>query len=356
MTDLVELTAELVDIPSVSHHEGALADHLEGLLRPLPWLDVVRAGDNVVARTDLGRRYRLILAGHTDTVPANGHARARVEGDTVHGLGTSDMKSGLAVFLELARTVDEPAVDLTYVFYAGEEVESRHNGLGHLARDRPELLTGDAAILGEPTAGAIEAGCQGTLRLAVTVRGRRAHTARPWMGVNAVHRLGPVLSVVGSYEGRRPVLSGCEFAEAMQSVAVEGGVAANVVPDEARLTLNHRFAPDRTPEEAERRIRDLLAPTLGPDDSIDLVDVAPGAPPSMDHPLLAALAEGAGLEVRAKLGWTDVARFATLGVPACNLGPGDPTLAHRADERAERSLIEATFACLDKLIRNGVSP
>ena len=178
MTDLVKLTAELVDIPSVSHHEGALADHLERVLRGLPWLDVVRHGDNVVARTDLGRRYRLILAGHTDTVPANGNARARVEGDTVHGLGTSDMKSGLAVFLELARTVDEPAVDLTYVFYAGEEVESRHNGLGHLARDRPELLTGDAAILGEPTTGAIEAGCQGTLRLAVTVRGRRERRRR----------------------------------------------------------------------------------------------------------------------------------------------------------------------------------
>ena len=353
MTDLVALTADLVNIPSVSHHEADLADHLEGVLRRLPWLDVARHGDNVVARTDLGRRYRLILAGHTDTVPPDGNAPARVEGDTVHGLGTSDMKSGLAVFLELARTVDEPAVDLTYVFYAGEEVESRHNGLGHLARDRPELLTGDAAILGEPTAGAIEAGCQGTLRLAVTVRGRRAHTARPWMGVNAVHRLGPVLSVVGSYEGRRPVLGGCEFAEAMQAVAVEGGVAANVVPDEARLTLNHRFAPDRTSEEAEHRIRDLLAPALGPDDSVDLVDVAPGAPPALDHPLLAALVERAGLGVRAKLGWTDVARFATLGIPACNLGPGDPTLAHRADERAERHFIDATFACLDELVRRG---
>ncbi|CAN5120836.1 succinyl-diaminopimelate desuccinylase [soil metagenome] len=356
MTDLVALTAELVDIASVSHHEQALADHLEGVLRPLPWLDVVRHGDNVVARTHLGRRHRLILAGHTDTVPPDGNARARVESDTVHGLGASDMKSGLAVFVELARTVSEPAVDLTYVFYAGEEVESRHNGLGHLARDRPELLAGDAAVLGEPTGGAIEGGCQGTLRLAVTVRGRRAHTARPWMGVNAVHRLGPVLAVVASYEGRRPVLDGCEFAEAMQAVAVEGGVAANVVPDQARLTFNHRFAPDRTPEEAERRIRDLLAPTLGPDDSVELLDVAAGAPPAMDHPLLAALAERAALGVRAKLGWTDVARFADLGIPACNLGPGDPTLAHRADERAERTLIEATFACLDELIRRGVDP
>lgn len=356
MTDLVALTAELVDIASVSHHEQAIAEHLEGALRPLPWLDVVRRGDNVVARTDLGRHYRLILAGHTDTVPPDGNARARIEGDTVHGVGTSDMKSGLAVFLELARTVAEPAVDVTYVFYAGEEVESRHNGLGHLSRDRPDLLSGDAAILGEPTGGALEAGCQGTLRMGVTVRGRRAHTARPWMGVNAIHRLGPVLSVVREYEGRRPVVGGCEYAEALQAVAVEAGVAANVVPDEARLTLNHRFAPDRPPQEAERRIQELLAPALGPDDSLELLDVAPGAPPALDHPLLATLVRRAGLEVRAKLGWTDVARFAGLGIPACNLGPGDPTLAHRADERAERSLIEATFACLDELVRHGAGP
>ena len=353
VTDLVALTAELVDIASVSHHEQALADHLEGILRAAPWLDVVRTGDNVVARTDLGRAYRLILAGHTDTVPPDGNARARVVGDTVHGLGASDMKSGLAVFVELARTVSEPAVDLTYVFYAGEEVESRHNGLGHLARDRPDLLGGDAAILGEPTGGVIEAGCQGTLRLAVTLEGRRAHTARPWMGRNAVHRLGPVLALVAGYDGRRPVLSGCEFAEALQAVGVEGGVAANVVPDQARLTLNHRFAPDRSPEEAEDHLRRLLAPALEPGDTIELIDVAPGAPPALDHPLLAALAEGAGLGVRAKLGWTDVARFAARGVPACNLGPGDPTLAHRADERAERSLIESTYRCLDNLIRNG---
>lgn len=363
MTDLVALTAELVDIASVSHHERGLADHLEAILRGVPWLDVERHGDNVVARTDLGRRYRLVLAGHIDTVPPDGNAGARVVGDTVHGLGASDMKSGLAVFVELARTVAQPAVDLTYVFYAGEEVESRHNGLGHLARDRPDLLDGDAAILGEPTNGVIEAGCQGTLRLAVTVRGRRAHTARPWMGRNAVHRLAPVLALVAGYEGRRPVLARCEFAEALQAVAVEGGVAANVVPDEARLTLNHRFAPDRSPEEAEDRLRRLLAPALGPEDTVELVDVAPPAPPALDHPLLAALVdgaplqgaglEGAGLAVRAKLGWTDVSRFAARGVPACNLGPGDPTLAHRADERAERSLIESTFAALNTLVRQG---
>ncbi len=350
MTDLVALTADLVDIASVSHHEQALADHLEAVLRGLPWLDVVRHGDNVVARTDLGRRWRLVLAGHTDTVPPNGNQRARIDGDIVHGLGASDMKSGVAVFLDLARTVPEPAVDLTYVFYAGEEVESRHNGLGHLVRDRPDLVAGDAAVLGEPTGGAIEAGCQGTMRLVLTLSGRRAHSARPWMGDNAVHRLGPVLSVLCGYQGRRPVLAGCEFREALQAVAVDGGVAANVVPDRATLTLNHRFAPDRTPEVAEERVRELLAPVVGPDDSLEVVDVAPGALPRVDHPLLQELAEHAGTAVRAKLGWTDVARFAALGIPACNFGPGDPTLAHHPDERAERGPMEAAHAALKRVI------
>lgn len=350
---LVARTAELVDIASVSHHERELADHLEVILRAVDDLDVVRHGDNLVARTHLGRPSRLILAGHTDTVPPDGNERARVEGDVVHGLGASDMKAGLAVFVELARSVAEPAVDVTYIFYAGEEVEGCHNGLGHLARDHPDLLAGDAAILGEPTSGAIEAGCQGSLRLRVSMAGRRAHAARPWMGVNAVHRLAPVLQTVADYEARQPVLDGCRFAEALQAVGVEGGIAGNVVPDRAQLTINHRFAPDRTPEEAEAHVRAVLGPALGPDDRIEILDVADGARPALDHPLLAALAGGGGTEVRAKLGWTDVARFAAMGIPACNLGPGDPTLAHRSDERAEGSAMIATYRPLERLIRHG---
>ncbi len=353
VSDLLTSTAALIDIASVSHHEQALADHVEARLEARPGLTVERLGDNVVARTELGRPWRLVLAGHLDTVPANGNERARIEGDVVWGLGASDMKAGLAVFLELAEQVDEPAVDLTYVFYAGEEVEARFSGLGHLAATRPELLAGDAAILGEPTGGAIEAGCQGTMRLVVEMAGKRAHSARPWMGINAVHRLGPLLDVVAGFGGRRPVLDGCEFAEAIQAVAVEGGVAGNVVPDRARLTLNHRFAPDRSPQEAEGELRRLLAPVLGPDDRLEVVDVAPGARPGLDHPLLQALVRRSGMSVRAKLGWTDVARFASLGVPACNLGPGDPTLAHHPDERADRSALEATYAALVDLVASG---
>lgn len=352
-TDLLALTARLVDIPSVSHAEAAITDWLEAELRAVPWLTVDRHGDNLVARTTLGRGARLVLAGHTDTVPENGNGRATVEGDRLWGLGSCDMKGGVAVLLELARTVAEPAVDVTYVFYAGEEVESRHNGLGHLLRDRPELLAGDAALLGEPTGAAVEAGCQGTLRMAVRLRGERAHTARPWMGRNAVHRLGGLLGALDAYDARQPVLDGCRFREALQAVAVEGGVAGNVVPDRAVVVLNHRFAPDRSPEEAEAHVRSVLAPFLDDGDEVELLDLAPAAAPAHRHPLLASFVARNRLEVRAKLGWTDVARFTAAGVPAANFGPGDPTLAHHVDEHVTRSDIETVHAALADLLHRG---
>ena len=350
MTDLLALTADLCAIRSESHAEGPLVDHLEAELSAVPWLGVERIGDNLVARTDLGRDRRLLLAGHTDTVPANGNVEPRVDGDTLWGLGTTDMKAGLAVMLELARTVDEPLVDLTYVFYAGEEVAAVHNGLGHLFRDRPDLLAADVALLGEPTEATIEAGCQGTLRLEVTLVGKRAHVARPWMGRNAIHRIGAVLRILDGYEARRPVLDGCEFRESLQAVRIEGGVAGNVVPDRAVVTINHRFAPDRTAEEAESSVRDLLAPALDADDEVRLVDLAGAAPPSLDDPLLAALIARNDLTVRAKLGWTDVARFAQHGIPAANFGPGDATIAHAPDERVERAPLERCYAALVDLV------
>jgi succinyl-diaminopimelate desuccinylase len=339
-----------VAIPSESHDERLIADHVEAELRGAPWLQVERVGDNVVARTELGRSSRLVLAGHTDTVPANGNQAAVLDGDVLHGLGAADMKSGLAVFLELARTVAEPACDVTYVFYVAEEVDSRHNGLRILFEERPDLVTGDVAVLGEPTDGWIEAGCQGTMRFEATLVGARAHTARPWMGVNAVHRLAGLLDVLSSYEARTPLLDGCEFREALQAVRVEGGVANNVVPDRAVVTINHRVAPDRTVEEAEAHVRSVLAPALGPDDSLVLVAADPPAVPGLTRPLLAALVERSGLPVRAKLGWTDVARFSEHGIPAVNLGPGDPTLAHTAGEHVERGKLELVHAALLDLL------
>jgi succinyl-diaminopimelate desuccinylase len=350
VTDLLALTADLVDIPSLSYEEAALADHLEAQLTDVPWLAVDRVGDNLVARTQLGRDQRLVLAGHTDTVPPNDNVGARVEGDTLWGLGAADMKGGLAVMLELARTVDAPCVDVTYVFYAREEVASQHSGLLELFEQRPDLLVGDAALLGEPTSAGLEAGCQGTMRLRITMGGARAHTARGWMGRNAIHRLGRVLATLEAYEARRPVIQGCEYREGLQAVFVEGGVAGNVVPDHAEAIVNHRYAPDRSAAEAEAHVREVLAPDLAEGDAIEVVEVAGAAPPALDHPLIATLVERQGLEVRAKLGWTDVARFAEHGVPAANFGPGDPHLAHTADERVERDEIERVHAGLHDLL------
>jgi succinyl-diaminopimelate desuccinylase len=344
--DLLALTATLVDIPSVSHDEQAITDHLERELRALPHLDVERVGDNLVARTQLGRATRVVLAGHTDTVPVNGNARARIEGDVLWGLGASDMKGGVAVMLALAQALAEPSVDITWIFYAGEEVAAEHNGLGHLVRDRPDLVAGDVAILGEPTSATIEAGCQGTLRIEVDLHGERAHTARPWMGRNAVHRLGALLRAVESFEERRPVIDGCEYREALQAVLVSGGVASNVVPDRASVTINRRFAPDRTPAQAIAEVEALLAPVLEDGDELRVVDVGDAAAPGLGHPVLRRLIEEHGLPVSAKLGWTDVARFSALGMPACNLGPGDATLAHTADERVERAALERTYQVL----------
>jgi succinyl-diaminopimelate desuccinylase len=351
--DLIALTAALVDVPSVSREEGPLVSQLAEELASLPHLEVRRIGDNLVARTELGRDHRLVLAGHTDTVPPNGNERARIEGDVLWGLGSADMKAGLAVMLAIARTALEPAVDLTFVFYAREEIAAVHSGLEEIIAEAPELLEGDAAILGEPTDGTIEAGCQGTMRVEVLLTGARAHPARPWMGENAIHRMGPILQALHDYGERRPVIAGCEYREAMQAVAIEGGVAGNVVPDEVLLRINHRFAPDRDVDQALAHVEEVLAPHLRADDEVRLVDAAAGAPPGLDHPLLAALADREGLPVRAKLGWTDVARFAALGVPAINLGPGDATLAHNADERVTRDQLERTWTAISNLVAQG---
>ena len=349
MTDLLEATAELVDIASPSLAEGPFADLVEGWLREVPWLTVDRHGDNVVARTELGRDQRLVLAGHLDTVPANDNDVARIEGDTLWGLGSADMKGGLAVFLELARTVEEPACDVTYVFYAAEEIAAEHSGLLQLFRERPELVEADAAILGEPTDGWIEAGCQGTARVRLSLTGERAHTARPWKGRNAIHRLGPILEAIAGYEAREPTIDGCTYREAIQAVFVEGGVAGNVVPDAAVLTVNLRIAPDRTVDEAVDAFRSMVAPWVEDDDGFEVVDRSEPAPPSLTHPLLAPLVE-AGTPVRAKLGWTDVARFAEHGIPAINLGPGDSSVAHMRDEHVTRDSIERVHAALHALL------
>jgi succinyl-diaminopimelate desuccinylase len=352
VTDLLALTAELVEIPSVSHQERALADHVEMALRGAGHLTVDRFGDTVVARTGLGRPWRVLLAGHLDTVPPFGPDGYRIDGDVVSGLGAVDMKGGLAVLLDLARTVTDPAVDVTFLFYTCEEVERRYNGMNALVAENPEILAADAAVLAEPTGGTVEAGCQGTMKVEVTLTGRRAHTARPWAGVNAVHRLAPLLRALEDYVPRRVVLDGCEYMEQFQAVGVRGGVAGNVVPDEAVITINHRFAPDRDLAGAEAEVHRLLDPGLDRDagDAMVVIDAAAGAVPGLDHPLLSGLVRATGQPPRAKLGWTDVATLSAAGVPAANFGPGDPLLSHTPNENVSRAELTGVRDALSSLL------
>ncbi|MCP2336540.1 succinyl-diaminopimelate desuccinylase [Actinomadura rupiterrae] len=332
--DVTDLTAAIVDVESVSGNEKALADAVEAALRALPHLEVVRDGDSVIARTDLGRDERVLLAGHLDTVPLNGNLPSRREGDRLYGCGTSDMKAGVAVQLKLAAALSEPSRDVTYVFYECEEVEAARNGLKRIAENRPELLAADFAVLMEPTGGLIEGGCQGTLRVEVTARGERAHSARAWMGSNAIHSAGAVLDRLRAYEPAKPVVDGLEFHEGLNAVFISGGVAGNVIPDECVVTVNYRFAPDKSVDEAEEYVRSYFDGF-----EVKLVDSAPGARPGLDRPAARAFVAETGADVRAKLGWTDVARFDALGVPAVNYGPGQPTLAHTKDEFVDLPLI-----------------
>ncbi|HVE73828.1 MAG TPA: succinyl-diaminopimelate desuccinylase [Mycobacteriales bacterium] len=343
--DPVALTAALVDVPSVSGAEGPLADLVEAALRGLPHLTVERDGDAVVARTNLGRSQRVLLAGHLDTVPIADNVPSSLRDGVLHGCGTSDMKSGDAVLLHLAATVPAPSYDLTFVLYDHEEVDADSNGLGRLARNHRDWLTADLAILLEPTSGQVEAGCQGSLRVRLDLTGRRAHSARSWLGDNAIHALGPLLTAVAAYEPRSVGIDGCVYREGLSAVAVSGGVAGNVVPDAASLTLNFRFAPDRSEADALAHVYEVLAPYDGP--SV-LLDSAPGALPGLAAPTAAAFLRAVGTEPRAKYGWTDVARFAALGIPALNFGPGDPNLAHTREEHVD--VLQIT-SCADALRR-----
>jgi succinyl-diaminopimelate desuccinylase len=325
--DAVALTEALVDIESVSLNERPLADAIEAELRGLDHLEVTRIGNSLIARTDLGLGERVVIAGHIDTVPVNDNLPCRNDGTLLHGLGTCDMKGGVAVALRLAAGVPEPNRDVTYVFYESEEIDDVHNGLRKIAEDRPDLVAADFAILMEPSDAMIEAGCQGTLRVEVRTHGERAHTARSWKGVNAIHKAADVLVRLGEYDARTPVIDGLEYHEGLNAVYISGGVATNVLPDEAVVTVNYRFAPDRSEAEALDFVRTFFE---GYD--VTVTDSAPGALPGLDRPAAKAFVEAVGTEVNPKFGWTDVARFSTLGIPAVNFGPGDPSLAHKQEE------------------------
>jgi succinyl-diaminopimelate desuccinylase len=332
--DGAALTAALVDIPSVSGDEKPLTDEIEEALSALPHLTVHRDGHAIVARTTLGRPERVILAGHTDTVPVAGNLPSRLDGPKLFGCGTTDMKSGVAVQLRLAATVTEPRRDVTYVFYDCEEVAADRNGLLRLSRNSPELLAGDFAVLMEPSSAEIEGGCQGTLRAEVTVAGQRAHTARSWMGRNAIHEAAAVLDVLRGYTPREPEVDGLRYHEGLNAVGIRGGVAGNVVPDQCAILVNYRFAPDRSGEQAADFVRSMFSAW-----PVQVLDVAEGARPGLGQAAAAEFVAAVGGTPRAKLGWTDVARFSALGIPAVNYGPGISEIAHTADEYVETGKI-----------------
>lgn len=341
--DLVTIMRTIVDCESVSGNERELADMVEAALAPYRHLEVTRDGDAVVARTHLGRPTRVVIAGHLDTVPVAGNLPSWVDDGRVYGRGACDMKGGVAVALVVAAALAEPRHDITWIFYDNEEVEATANGLGRLARNRPDLMAGDFAVLMEPTSARIEGGCQGTLRAVVTTRGKAAHSARSWLGHNAIHDAGEVLAILAAYRPRRVVVDGLEYREGLNAVGIAGGVAGNVIPDRCEVTVNLRFAPDRDENNARAHIAQVFSGF-----EVEVVDFAPAARPGLNAKVAASFLDAVGGEPVAKYGWTDVARFSAMGVPAVNYGPADPGKAHADDEFCP---IADLHSCRDGLLR-----
>jgi succinyl-diaminopimelate desuccinylase len=330
----VDLTRQLCNIESVSGDEKHIADAIVAALSSHGHLEVIRDGDAVVARTMLGRDRRVVIAGHIDTVPINDNLPVIERDGHLVGRGTADMKGGVAVALKLAAELTAPPVDLTWIWYDHEEVDSALNGLGRLARTRPDLLEGDFAILGEPTSAKVEGGCNGTARANVTLRGRRAHSARSWVGQNAIHAAAPLLAILAAYEPAQLEVDGLVYREGLNAVGISGGVAGNVIPDLTVVSINYRFAPSRSAADAEAHLREVFAGF-----EVEVTDMAEGARPGLDVPLARDFLAAVGGEAAPKYGWTDVARFSALGIPAVNYGPGDPLKAHADDERVAVSEI-----------------
>ena len=352
--DVADLLQTLIDVPSESLQEQAIADAVEVAVRRLPHLDVVRDGHTIIARTLLGRAERVVIGGHLDTVPANANLPSRrvvVDGeDRIYGLGACDMKGGVAVALRLAAALTEPTRDVTWIWYEAEEIDSQYNGLRRLADERPELLAADFAVLMEPSNAVVEAGCQGTMRVEIRATGTRAHSARSWMGDNAIHKAGEILSRLSAYEPRQVVIDGLTYREGLSAVGIRGGVAGNVIPDEAVVAVNYRFAPNRTAVEGEAHLRDVF-------EGFDLIviDAVDGALPGLSHPAAQDFLAAVGGTPSPKFGWTDVARFTSLGIPAVNYGTGNPSLAHHKDEYAPVADLRAVEAGLRAWLTGGAA-
>ncbi|MDA8080730.1 MAG: succinyl-diaminopimelate desuccinylase [Actinomycetota bacterium] len=350
-TDIVALCKEMIAIPSVSHDEENLAGFVANHLSQFSSIGISRIGNNVIAKSSMNRPNRVIIAGHLDTVPADDNLVPRLEDGRIYGLGSADMKSGLAVMLGLAEIAGSFSFDTTFIFYACEEVATSFSGLLEIERVNPDVFRGDVAVLMEPSSSRIEAGCQGTMRVEIIIRGQRAHTARPWVGVNAIHRAAGIISRLAEVDLGTSMIDSLQFRESLQVVKVHGGVANNVVPDLATIVLNYRFAPNKTVEEAFEFVKSLVENLLDQDgDEVVLEEGVLGALPNLSDPFISRLREASSAVPNAKLGWTDVAFFVARGIPATNFGPGDPLLAHTKNEFVEVSEIELAFTTMRNVL------
>jgi len=341
--ELGKLTLDLVNISSVSKDEKSIADSIEEALKKCNHLKLTRVNNSLVAQTSFGNKQRVVIAGHIDTVPANNNFPGKINNSEVVGLGSVDMKSGIAVALKLASEITSSNFDITYFFYESEEIETKFNGLELITKQQKDLLNCDFAILMEPTNGILEVGCQGSLRFEVSTSGKRSHSARWWNGENAIHKTNKILEILNNYKSREPEIDGYKFREGLQAVKINGGIAGNVVPDSVSVSINHRFAPDTSIDQATTNMKNLFK-----DFNFLLVDAANAAPTGLSNPVIKDFVSSIGKSIAPKFGWTDVARFASNGIPAINFGPGDPNLAHHPDEKVLISQINDVYESLKK--------
>ena len=341
--ELGKLTLDLVNISSVSKDEKSIADSIEEALKKCNHLKLTRVNNSLVAQTSFGNKQRVVIAGHIDTVPANNNFPGKINNSEVVGLGSVDMKSGIAVALKLASEITSSNFDITYLFYESEEIETKFNGLELITKQQKDLLNCDFAILMEPTNGILEVGCQGSLRFEVSTSGKRSHSARWWNGENAIHKTNKILEILNNYKSREPEIDGYKFREGLQAVKINGGIAGNVVPDSVSVSINHRFAPDTSIDQATTNMKNLFK-----DFNFLLVDAANAAPTGLSNPVIKDFVSSIGKSIAPKFGWTDVARFASNGIPAINFGPGDPNLAHHPDEKVLISQINDVYESLKK--------
>ncbi len=344
---LAQRTLQLVDAPSESRGEVELCASVLATLQA-GGVDARDAGDTCVLAgvTERGDKPLVLLGGHLDTVPAQGNIPGRIVDGGVHGLGASDMKGACAVMIELALARAGGAIDLGYVFFGREELPLADSALTPLFAREPGLATADLAVMMEPTAGQIQAGCLGNVNATWTFHGRSGHSARPWQADNAIHRAAEGIGALTAVAPAPRIFDGLEFTEVVSVTKVSGGIAANVIPAEASAHVNYRYAPGRSALEADAWLHGLCDPfgTLRIDSN------APSAPVATGNPLVGRLHAAGAFAVAPKQAWTPVAEFAAAGVDAINFGPGDPVHAHQVSEQVSIEALVHAYETLASFV------